>query len=54
MFIFIAILDSLQEMKQIPGIVAGKQGTNSLYIPTIYFGTYFQRIYKKLIRKEKS
>lgn len=36
MFIFIAILDSLQEMKQIPGIVAGKQGTNSLYIPTIY------------------
>lgn len=23
-------------MKQIPGVVAGKQGTNSLYIPTIY------------------
>lgn len=34
--IFFSILDSLQEMKQIPGIVAGKQGTNSLYIPTIY------------------
>ncbi|CAL7940710.1 unnamed protein product [Xylocopa violacea] len=34
--IFFSILDSLQETKQIPGIVAGKQGTNSLYIPTIY------------------
>ncbi|XP_003700994.2 UFM1 specific ligase 1 [Megachile rotundata] len=34
--IFFSILDSLQEMKQIPGIIAGKQGTNSLYIPTIY------------------
>ncbi|KZC13840.1 PREDICTED: E3 UFM1-protein ligase 1 homolog [Dufourea novaeangliae] len=34
--IFFSILDSLQEMKQIPGVVAGKQGTNSLYIPTIY------------------
>ncbi|XP_017797542.1 PREDICTED: E3 UFM1-protein ligase 1 homolog [Habropoda laboriosa] len=34
--IFFSILDSLQEMKQIPGIVAGKQGTNSFYIPTIY------------------
>lgn len=34
--IFFSILDSLQEMKQIPGIVAGKQGTNSLYVPTIY------------------
>ncbi|XP_043593516.1 E3 UFM1-protein ligase 1 homolog [Bombus pyrosoma] len=34
--IFFSILDNLQEMKQIPGVVAGKQGTNSLYIPTIY------------------
>nr|XP_034176081.1 E3 UFM1-protein ligase 1 homolog [Osmia lignaria] len=34
--IFFSILDSLQEMKQIPGVIAGKQGTNSLYIPTIY------------------
>lgn len=34
--IFFSILDSLQEMKQIPGVVAGKQGTNSLYIPSIY------------------
>ncbi|XP_053998251.1 E3 UFM1-protein ligase 1 homolog [Hylaeus anthracinus] len=34
--LFFSILDSLQGMKQIPGIVAGKQGTYSLYIPTIY------------------
>lgn len=34
--IFFSILDSLQEMKQIPGVVAGKQGTNCLYVPTIY------------------
>ncbi|XP_076762646.1 UFM1 specific ligase 1 [Xylocopa sonorina] len=34
--IFFSVLDSLQETKQIPGIVAGKQGTNSHYIPTIY------------------
>ncbi|OAD61859.1 E3 UFM1-protein ligase 1 like protein [Eufriesea mexicana] len=31
--IFFSVVDSLQEMKQIPGIVTGKQGTNSLYIP---------------------
>ncbi|XP_076242490.1 UFM1 specific ligase 1 [Calliopsis andreniformis] len=34
--IFFSILDSLQEMKQVPGVVAGKQGTNSLYVPSIY------------------
>ncbi|XP_017883962.1 E3 UFM1-protein ligase 1 homolog [Ceratina calcarata] len=34
--IFFSILDSLQETRQIPGIVAGKQGTNCLYVPTIY------------------
>lgn len=31
-----AILDSLQELKQIPGVVTGKQGGNSIYIPTVY------------------
>ncbi|XP_076670107.1 UFM1 specific ligase 1 [Andrena cerasifolii] len=34
--IFFSVLDSLQEMKEVPGVVAGKQGTNSLYVPTIY------------------
>ncbi|XP_012221888.1 E3 UFM1-protein ligase 1 homolog [Linepithema humile] len=34
--IFFSILDSLQEVKQVPGVVTGKQGGNSIYIPTIY------------------
>ncbi|KYM99511.1 PREDICTED: E3 UFM1-protein ligase 1 homolog [Cyphomyrmex costatus] len=34
--IFFSILDSLQEVKQVPGIVTGKQSGNSIYIPTIY------------------
>ncbi|XP_031828804.1 UFM1 specific ligase 1 isoform X2 [Nomia melanderi] len=34
--IFFSILDNLQEMKQIPGVIAGKQGTKSFYVPTIY------------------
>ncbi|XP_076632501.1 UFM1 specific ligase 1 [Colletes latitarsis] len=34
--IFFSIVDDLQKLKQIPGVVAGKQGTYSLYIPTIY------------------
>ncbi|XP_012530426.1 E3 UFM1-protein ligase 1 homolog isoform X2 [Monomorium pharaonis] len=34
--IFFSILDSLQEMKQVPGGVTGKQSGNSIYIPTIY------------------
>ena len=34
--IFFSVLESLQEMKEVPGVVAGKQGTNSLYVPTIY------------------
>jgi len=33
---YVAILDSLQEVKQVPGVVTGKQGGNSIYIPTIY------------------
>lgn len=32
----IAILDGLQEVKQVPGVVTGKQSGNSIYIPTIY------------------
>lgn len=32
----VAILDGLQEIKQVPGVVTGKQGGNSVYIPTIY------------------
>ncbi|XP_076648226.1 UFM1 specific ligase 1 [Halictus rubicundus] len=34
--IFFSITDSLQETKQIPGVVAGRQGIKSFYIPTIY------------------
>ncbi|XP_011644685.1 E3 UFM1-protein ligase 1 homolog [Pogonomyrmex barbatus] len=34
--IFFSILDSLQEVKQVPGVITGKQGGNSIYIPTIY------------------
>ncbi|XP_043279761.1 E3 UFM1-protein ligase 1 homolog [Venturia canescens] len=34
--IFFSILESLQEMMQIPGIVTGKQSHNSIYIPTIH------------------
>ncbi|KAG7188881.1 hypothetical protein KM043_008487 [Ampulex compressa] len=34
--IFFSILDSLQDMKQIPGVVTGKQGGNSVYVPSIY------------------
>ncbi|EFN80072.1 E3 UFM1-protein ligase 1 homolog [Harpegnathos saltator] len=34
--IFFSILDGLQEIKQVPGVVTGKQGGNSVYIPTIY------------------
>ncbi|XP_020295465.1 E3 UFM1-protein ligase 1 homolog [Pseudomyrmex gracilis] len=34
--IFFSILDSLQELKQVPGVVTGKQSGNSIYIPTIY------------------
>lgn len=34
--IFFSTLDGLQEMKQVPGVVTGKQGGNSIYIPTIY------------------
>lgn len=34
--IFFSILDSLQETKEIPGVIAGKQAGNSLYVPTIY------------------
>ncbi|XP_011865075.1 PREDICTED: E3 UFM1-protein ligase 1 homolog [Vollenhovia emeryi] len=34
--IFFSILDSLQEVKQVPGVVTGKQSGNSIYIPTIY------------------
>lgn len=33
--IFFSILDSLQEIKQVPGVVTGKQG-GSIYVPTIY------------------
>lgn len=33
---YVAILDSLQEVKQVPGIVTGKQSGNSIYIPIIY------------------
>ncbi|XP_032665743.1 E3 UFM1-protein ligase 1 homolog isoform X1 [Odontomachus brunneus] len=34
--IFFSILDVLQEIKQVPGVVTGKQGGNSVYIPIIY------------------
>ncbi|XP_033334463.2 UFM1 specific ligase 1 [Megalopta genalis] len=34
--IFFSIIDNLQEMKQIPGVVVGKQGIKSFYVPTIY------------------
>lgn len=34
--IYTAILDNLQELKQVPGVVTGKQSGNSIYIPTIY------------------
>ncbi|XP_072756684.1 E3 UFM1-protein ligase 1 homolog [Anoplolepis gracilipes] len=34
--IFFSILDGLQEVKQVPGVVTGKQSGNSIYIPTIY------------------
>lgn len=34
--LYTATLDNLQEIKQIPGIITGKQGGNSIYIPTIY------------------
>ncbi|XP_039305395.1 E3 UFM1-protein ligase 1 homolog [Solenopsis invicta] len=34
--IFLSILDSLQEVKQVPGIITGKQTGNGIYIPTIY------------------
>ncbi|XP_058808756.1 E3 UFM1-protein ligase 1 homolog isoform X2 [Phymastichus coffea] len=34
--IFFAILETLQEKKQVPGVVTGKQSSNSIYVPTIY------------------
>ncbi|XP_015597629.1 E3 UFM1-protein ligase 1 homolog [Cephus cinctus] len=34
--IFFSILDYLQEVKQIPGVVTGKQGGNGIYVPSIY------------------
>ncbi|XP_048505536.1 E3 UFM1-protein ligase 1 homolog isoform X2 [Athalia rosae] len=34
--IFPSIVDNLQELRQIPGIVSGKQGNNGIYVPTIY------------------
>ncbi|CAB0028617.1 unnamed protein product [Trichogramma brassicae] len=34
--IFFSILENLQDKKQIPGVVSGKQGSNSIYVPTIY------------------
>ncbi|XP_066600181.1 E3 UFM1-protein ligase 1 homolog isoform X2 [Prorops nasuta] len=34
--IFFSILEELQELKQIPGTVTGKQSGNSIYIPFIY------------------
>lgn len=33
---FVAILENLQEMMQVPGVVTGKQGGNSIYVPSIY------------------
>lgn len=35
-FYFTAILDNLQEVRQVPGVVTGKQGANGIYVPTIY------------------
>lgn len=37
--IFFSILESLQEMMQVPGVVTGKQGGNSIYVPSIYSKT---------------
>ncbi|XP_043479202.1 E3 UFM1-protein ligase 1 homolog [Leptopilina heterotoma] len=34
--IFFSILENLQEMMQVPGVVTGKQGGNSIYVPSIY------------------
>ncbi|XP_046474910.1 E3 UFM1-protein ligase 1 homolog [Neodiprion pinetum] len=34
--IFSSILDNLQEMRQVPGVVTGKQGGNGIYVPSIY------------------
>lgn len=34
-----AVIDSLQETKQVPGVITGKQGGNSIFIPTIYSKT---------------
>ncbi|XP_014215806.1 E3 UFM1-protein ligase 1 homolog [Copidosoma floridanum] len=37
--IFFSILDNLQGKKQVPGVVSGKQSSNSIYVPTIYSKT---------------
>ncbi|OXU20997.1 hypothetical protein TSAR_015500 [Trichomalopsis sarcophagae] len=37
--IFFAILENLQEKQQVPGVVTGKQSSNSIYVPTIYSKT---------------
>ncbi|XP_063995140.1 E3 UFM1-protein ligase 1 homolog [Diachasmimorpha longicaudata] len=34
--IFFAILDDLQGSMQIAGVISGKQGSNGIYVPTIY------------------
>ncbi|KAF4528259.1 hypothetical protein B566_EDAN014149, partial [Ephemera danica] len=34
--LFFSIFDSLKEAKQISGVLAGKQGANSLFVPSIY------------------
>ena len=35
-YFIIAILENLQEKQQVPGVVTGKQSSNSIYVPTIY------------------
>ena len=36
MFIFIAVIDSLLEAKQIHGSISGRQAATSTYVPYIY------------------
>ncbi|XP_066999780.1 E3 UFM1-protein ligase 1 homolog [Anabrus simplex] len=34
--LFFSVIESLLEMRQVPGVVTGKQGSNSIYVPSIY------------------
>lgn len=34
--LFTALIDKLMEAKQVPGVLTGKQASNSIYVPSIY------------------